>query len=148
MTRFCVYQGGTMKAISFYPDSRFNDDFRFHEVGSRQNREETITGILNPISWDKYGRVKKFSISSNGDEDIIIEGGANYQKLKSLINRNVIAWGKTWRSDEEGGKRIKLRHIEEVSFPSSSENWGNETFENDMWSDEYSVIIPDEYVSA
>ena len=93
----------------------WNDTFY---INPKKEKEKSITGTLNPIRWDKNGRIKQFSIYSEEEEDVIIEHFQNKRKLTKLLNKRVIAVGKV-RLDEEGNKYIKLKNIKELTGPTS-----------------------------
>jgi hypothetical protein len=109
---------------------------------SLRRKKECIIGILNPIMWDKRGRIKKFSIYSQ-DEDIIIEGYKNRERLKNLLNKKVEAKGQV-TINEDGEKFIRLDKIRELEGPNSP---AMNIYPASAWmlNEEYSVCIPTDY---
>ena len=110
---------------------------------SRKN-ENKVIGILNPIRWDKAGRVRQFSIYSDSEEDIIIEGYRNREKLKKLLNKRILATGQV-RTNEYGEKFIKLKKIDELTGPSSPAVSLIRPPDIGFWNEEYSLMVPREY---
>jgi hypothetical protein len=109
-----------------------------------RSKTKVVIGTLNPIMWDKKGKVKKFSIYSFEEEDIIIEGYRNRSKLKSLLNKKVEARGSI-RRNEDGEKVIKLTKIKELKNPSTPSQNLTPEINLGMWSEEFSVSIPKDY---
>ncbi len=119
----------------------WNDTFY---INSKIEKEKSIIGTLNPIRWDKNGRIKQFSIYSEEEEDVIIENFQNKRKLTKLLNKRVIAVGKV-RLDEDGNKYIKLKSIKELTGPTSPAINLVKPIEAGLWNEEYSLSIPKEY---
>ncbi len=119
----------------------WNDTFNPPSLGSKT---ETVIGTLNPIMWDRRGKIKKFSIYSYEDEDIIIEGFRNRAKLKNLLNKKVEAKG-IIRVNEDGEKLIKLTNIRELTGPSSPGLNITPSLATGVWNEEFSVSIPKHY---
>lgn len=109
-----------------------------------RGKTQTIFGVLNPIMWDRRGKVKKFSIYSSEDEDIIIEGYRNRHKLKALLNRRVEAQGLI-RMNDDGEKIIRLNQIKEITGPNSPAMMSPSNLDSSIWNEEFSVSIPRKY---
>lgn len=118
----------------------WNDTFY---TNSKTEKEKSIIGTLNPIRWDKNGRIKQFSVYSE-EEDVIIENFQNKRKLTKLLNKRVIAVGKV-RLDEEDNKYIKLKSIKELTGPTSPATNLVKLIDAGLWNEEYSLSIPKEY---
>jgi hypothetical protein len=114
-------------------------------LDSFDNKDQSITGTLNPIHWDRHGNIKKFSIYSDDQEDIIIEGYTNKTKLEKLLNKRVFAKGQV-RTDEYGDKFIKLKSIKELTGPTSPAISLVRPIEPGLWGEEYSLSISKDYV--
>lgn len=106
--------------------------------------EETIRGILNPIRWDKYGRVTQYSIYSEEEEDIIILDRVHRKKLEKLVNQHVQAKGKVIQVDEDT-KYLRLKNIKALTGPNTPLNPHFGSFDKNFWDEEYSLSIPKEY---
>ncbi len=119
----------------------WNDTFNIKKLTSK---EDSITGVLNPIHWDRHGRVKQFSIYSDEEEDVIIEKGFDRKKLLRLLNKRVLAKGKI-QTNSNGDKFISLKAIKEVSGPTSPATHTHNLMTPSLWGEEYSISIPKEY---
>ncbi len=116
-------------------------------VYSSKNKKKEIIGVLNPIEWDKEGEVKKYSIYTVDEEDIIIEEIFPNIKLKHLLNKKVLAKG-ILREDKEGQKFIKLKTIKQLIEPNSpATNLLKKPIFN-VWPEEYELSIPKDYQFA
>lgn len=73
-----------------------------------------VIGVLNPIGWDKNGNVKKYSIYTQNEEDIIIEYIDNPELLQHFINNYVLAKGSV-RIDLDGEKYIRIKHLKALA---------------------------------
>ena len=122
----------------------WNDTFY---IDSFINKDQSITGILNPIHWNRHGRIKQFSIYSEDEEDIIIEGYSNKRKLEKLLNKRVLAKGQV-RTNGDGEKFINLKSIEELTGPTSPAISLIRPIKSGFWNEEYSLSIPKEYAIA
>lgn len=122
----------------------WNDTFY---IDSFINKDQSVTGTLNPIHWDRHGRIKQFSIYSEDEEDIIIEGYPNKKKLEKLLNKRVLAKGQV-RTNEDEEKFIKLKSIKELTGPTSPAISLVKPIEPGFWNEEYSLSIPKEYALA
>jgi len=100
-------------------------------------KEAYITGRLNPIEWDEKDQIKKFSIYSDIEEDIIIEHYRNFQKLKSLLNQRVLAIGHTYKKN--GELYMRPRIIRKLTNPSSSVL---KFSKEDYWNEELKLAYP------
>ncbi len=116
-------------------------------IESFKRNEQNIIGTLNPIHWDRKGKIKQFSIYSEDEEDIIIEGYQNKSKLKKLLNKRVLATG-TVRTDDNGQKFIYLKKIKELTGPTSPAISLVKPPDLGLWNEEYSLSIPKEYALA
>ena len=119
----------------------WNDTFY---IDSFINKDQSVTGILNPIHWDRHGNIKQFSIYTDEEEDIIIEGYLDKRKLEKLLNKRVLAKGQI-RTNEDGEKFIKLKSIKELTGPTSPAINLVSPIETSFWNEEYSLSIPREY---
>jgi hypothetical protein len=87
---------------------------------SLREKKQNIVGTINPIQWDEKGKIKKFSIYTDLDEDILIENYPKKRKLKSLLGKRVEAIG-VIKFNENGDKLIILKKIRELPDPGTSE---------------------------
>lgn len=118
--------------------SRFN-----HSLSSNLLRQniQSVTGILNPIEWDSKGVSTKFSIYSDDEEDILLEGPITRKKIEGLVNKRVVATGSV-RLNEYGEKLMRVERIEKQNGPNSC---ALQLPKNDLlqfWGEEYSVEVP------
>ena len=117
----------------------------FYKTATTDNCQ-IITGVLNPIHWDRNGKIRKFSIYSEDEEDIIIEGYLNKQKLESLLSKRVLGKGKI-RVNKNCEKFIRLRSIKEIAGPPPSALGQQKSTLPSLWDEEYSLKIPAQYTS-
>lgn len=59
----------------------------------KTNKYKTIRGTITPISWDKQGKIVKYSIYTEDDEDILLKGGGLEKVFKRLKNKRVKIFG-------------------------------------------------------
>jgi transcription termination factor Rho len=122
----------------------WNDSFY---INSFISNDQSITGTLNPINWDRFGKIKQFSIYSEDEEDIIVVSYSNKRKLEKLLNKRVLAKGQV-KIDENGDKYIRLKSIKELTGPTSPAINLAKPIESTFWNDEYSLSIPKDYAIA
>ncbi len=60
-----------------------------------KTRNESIEGVIVPISWNERGKVKGVSLYTSGDEDVVLVHHYSPFFIKSLINKRVKVFGKT-----------------------------------------------------
>lgn len=105
---------------------------------------KTIIGTLNPINWDNDGVPNLFSIFTDDEEDIIVEGYQNRKKLLKLLNKRVIAKG-ILRINKDNEKLLHAKSIRELTGPTSPAMNISNSVRPNFWEDEYSLAIPKEY---
>ncbi len=116
------------------------------DVTQLKNQLSSIVGIVNPIEWNSNGKIKKFSIYTTDEEDIIVESSLDFRqfrRLKSLLNKKVEATGRIYANDE-GEKYIKLKRIRELTRPSAPavNTFYPNKLEHALWPEEFAINFP------
>ncbi|MCB9091186.1 MAG: hypothetical protein H6621_10905 [Halobacteriovoraceae bacterium] len=109
-----------------------------------KSKNQTVVGVLTPITWDRKGKVVKFSIYSDDGEDIVIKEYKHRDRLQRLLSKRVQAIGNIFRN-KYGDKFIKLKRIKELTGPTSPAVHTNRTLAVSLWDEELSINVPKEY---
>ena len=88
----------------------------------KRTHNETIEGVLNPISWDENNNVREFSIYTSEGEDIPVKCKSCVSKLGGMLNKLVRANGQI--HDDDDHRVIELKNL----YPLKKKNLSNANF--------------------
>ncbi len=77
-------------------------------------RREFLTGVLSPSSWDKNDEIDGYSIFTEEEEDVILEGRDLERNFETFKNKKV----------RVSGKFLKTLNEERVFEVSKTMPWG------------------------
>ena len=78
------------------------------------NTLDFLEGIIEPLSWDRFGHIKRVGIYTNEGEDIVIENTNKIPLLKKLFRKTVKIVGKLHQRSD-GEKSILITRIRVVA---------------------------------
>ena len=84
-------------------------------MGSSDDKQITIRGLIVPSEWDDRGNVISISVSSFNEDEYLIEEDNVSEKIHNHIRETVEASG--FVREEGGVKRIKIKSFRVKKLP-------------------------------